>query len=213
MFHTEMDRTHGKVDRSRTDPVKHSSDISRNTLHLNAIGHQNGKQSYEAHECVCALFITTHLLIHTQGQEKPADIIAGYPNEIATLMYTSGSTGLPKGTIVFNKTQNSELSGRSVFLSPLVMVSYMPLAHAMQRSSSYVCLAGGGHTGIFQGVATFFSHSLTHTHSHTAAHSHTRTLKLAHTHSHSHTHLPSLTFSLLPSRSNVFLFSGYHRVV
>jgi len=87
-----------------------------------------------------------------KGKKIPKDIVDSSPDEIRTLMYTSGSTGLPKGTIMSDDLVNHEIAKKWGPYKPLVIIAYMPLAHGMQRNASIHCFANGGRMGIFNDV-------------------------------------------------------------
>lgn len=76
-------------------------------------------------------------------------------NDIYTINYTSGTTGLPKGAIITHKsalsanTTTRVLSGKAQPND--VTLSYLPLAHLMQRLVEHQCFAGGARVGYFRG--------------------------------------------------------------
>lgn len=77
-------------------------------------------------------------------------------DELATIMYTSGSTGHPKGVMIPFKSMIAALSGiADVFQTNGKdrMLSYLPLAHAAERA----ILESGS---LYYGFTVFFAHSL-----------------------------------------------------
>merc|ERR1712072_1329229 len=81
------------------------------------------------------------------------------PTDIATLMYTSGTTGNPKGVIL---TQKALVSGITAVCDKLqavgsdvseddVFFSYLPLAHIFDRMTEELLISKGGSIGYWQG--------------------------------------------------------------
>lgn len=65
-------------------------------------------------------------------------------NEIFTITYTSGSTGRPKGAIKTYEQWNIFISTIYSMPTPLVRLSFMPLAHNTERHHLYLTLTFGG---------------------------------------------------------------------
>ena len=68
-------------------------------------------------------------------------------NDLATLVYTSGTTGKPKGVELThaNLVHNARLGGQLLPLGPGdVSLVYLPLAHVLQRVALYAGLVAGG---------------------------------------------------------------------
>lgn len=69
-----------------------------------------------------------------------------HTNEELTVLYTSGSSGLPKGVVVTSKTFLSDIS-QAIYTIPLVTCSYIPLSHSSDRMKLWNFLANGGRVG------------------------------------------------------------------
>lgn len=81
------------------------------------------------------------------GEDAPApDDEAIRPDAPATIVYTSGSTGFPKGAMLTRANFESQVRGAAM-LFPLapgeVVVSMLPLAHAFERTVVYYYLSAG----------------------------------------------------------------------
>ena len=76
------------------------------------------------------------------------------PDDLATICYTSGTTGAPKGVMLTHKNLISNAAGYAydLQLSPSdCHISYLPLAHIYERVTMLVCLFNGAHVGFYRG--------------------------------------------------------------
>ncbi|KAI9022305.1 hypothetical protein CLU79DRAFT_835433 [Phycomyces nitens] len=90
------------------------------------------------------------------GQETPLPV----PQDIATICYTSGTTGLPKGAILTQANCVASINGVAAAgdvgtFAPIshndVYISYLPLAHVFERTAQGIHVYKGAAIGYYQG--------------------------------------------------------------
>ncbi|OBS76861.1 hypothetical protein A6R68_16685 [Neotoma lepida] len=73
------------------------------------------------------------------------------PSDIAVIMYTSGSTGIPKGVMISHSNIIAAITGMARRIPSLgeedVYIGYLPLAHVLELSAELVCLSHGCRIG------------------------------------------------------------------
>eukprot|EP00026_Physarum_polycephalum_P004682 Phypoly_transcript_04705.p1 GENE.Phypoly_transcript_04705~~Phypoly_transcript_04705.p1 ORF type:complete len:665 (+),score=115.34 Phypoly_transcript_04705:109-2103(+) len=102
------------------------------------------------------LGVSLHIFsdIEDLGLRNPADLHPPKPSDLCTIMYTSGTTGTPKGVLLTQANLVAELAGiESAYKVPpdVSHLSYLPLAHIFERIIMLTCIHKGGHIGFFHG--------------------------------------------------------------
>lgn len=73
------------------------------------------------------------------------------PSDIAVIMYTSGSTGVPKGVMISHCNLIAGITGMAERIPNLgekdTYIGYLPLAHVLELSAELVCLSHGCRIG------------------------------------------------------------------
>jgi len=68
------------------------------------------------------------------------------PDDLASLVYTSGTTGVPKGAMITHRNllfTSESVTGSLLFEPQYVMLLFLPLAHVFARLIVYVCTHNG----------------------------------------------------------------------
>ncbi|KAL6708264.1 medium-chain fatty acid-CoA ligase faa2 [Coniothyrium glycines] len=92
--------------------------------------------------------------VEALGEAQPLPMSPPSPDDIATINYTSGTTGNPKGVVLTHKNAHAGTCASMVLLGGGVsetICSFLPLAHIYQRLGEHGGLAGGSAIGYFHG--------------------------------------------------------------
>eukprot|EP00951_Prasinocladus_malaysianus_P004105 scaffold28990_cov32-Prasinocladus_malaysianus.AAC.4 len=93
------------------------------------------------------------------GKDKLTDPVPPGPDDLCTIMYTSGTTGDPKGVMIKHKNVLAEISALQRYLISVghkqdehdVFLSYLPLAHIFDRVAEEFYLSIGATIGYWRG--------------------------------------------------------------
>jgi long-chain acyl-CoA synthetase len=82
------------------------------------------------------------------GADKPVDPVPPTPDDIACIMYTSGSTGPPKGVILKQRQVIGSLAGIQSIVAPYLgpkdaILTYLPQSHILEFVFENACLYWG----------------------------------------------------------------------
>ncbi|KAF9425607.1 hypothetical protein BGZ76_003151 [Entomortierella beljakovae] len=104
--------------------------------------------------------VLSWLDVERKGQENPVKACHPCADDLATICYTSGTTGIPKGALLTHKNILATVSSlrtlgeKGKFLHNNkndTHISYLPLAHVLERTCQSLMIAGGSRIGFFQG--------------------------------------------------------------
>lgn len=108
---------------------------------------QMGIKSYSWEEYLC------------MGKENPSEIFPPQPLSICTIMYTSGTSGDPKGVVILHETVAAFVRGIDLFMEQFedkmttddVYLSFLPLAHVLDRMIEEYFFRKGASVGYYHG--------------------------------------------------------------
>jgi len=91
------------------------------------------------------------------GKENPADPVPPKPDDLCTIGYTSGTTGVPKGVMLSHRNFIANVAGVLVSQPGIIRqsdisISYLPLAHAFERLLQATLFSQGGSVGFYRGT-------------------------------------------------------------
>ncbi|KAJ9681988.1 hypothetical protein PVL29_018059 [Vitis rotundifolia] len=90
----------------------------------------------------------------SQGHSDLQPFCPPKPEDIATICYTSGTTGTPKGVVLTHGNLIATVAGASLtlkFCPSDIYISYLPLAHIYERANQVMMAYYGVAVGFYQG--------------------------------------------------------------
>ncbi|KAJ9311482.1 hypothetical protein DTO271D3_8282 [Paecilomyces variotii] len=90
--------------------------------------------------------------LRKMGEENPVDAVPPDPEELCCIMYTSGSTGPPKGVSLSHKNVIAAVAGVNAIVGDYIgpkdgLLTYLPQAHILEFMFENLCLFWGGTMG------------------------------------------------------------------
>ncbi|KAL5713917.1 long-chain-fatty-acid--CoA ligase [Ranunculus cassubicifolius] len=90
----------------------------------------------------------------SQGRSNLQPFCPPKPEDTATICYTSGTSGTPKGAVLSHENLVSNVAGTTLsvrFYPSDIIISYLPLAHIYERSNQVMSAYFGVAVGFYQG--------------------------------------------------------------
>ncbi|OIV95005.1 hypothetical protein TanjilG_22202 [Lupinus angustifolius] len=98
--------------------------------------------------------VITYSKLLNQGRSNLQPFRPPKPDDIATICYTSGTTGTPKGAVLTHGSFIANVAGTTIdenFSPADVYISYLPLAHIYERVNQIMLAHFGVAVGFYQG--------------------------------------------------------------
>ena len=107
----------------------------------------------------CGVFVHTFDELMEMGKANPVEAIPPAPEDICCIMYTSGTSGTPKGVVIHHRAIVSGVASAHDMINQTKLgisegdslLSYMPLAHIFDRLLEEFALSVGARIGYWQG--------------------------------------------------------------
>jgi len=131
---------------------------NRYTLDL-IVSMEKPSESVAASAAEAGVKLMTFEGVEAAGKEDLQEFVPPKPEDLHTICFTSGTTGLPKGAMLTHGNLIANLAGvyamgENSFLKMDkndVHISYLPLAHVFERLIAAMIYQVGGSVGFFQG--------------------------------------------------------------
>nr|AIU99507.1 Long-Chain Acyl-CoA Synthetase [Salvia miltiorrhiza] len=98
--------------------------------------------------------LVSYTRLLSQGRSNMHPFCPPRPEDVATICYTSGTTGTPKGVVLSHGNLISSVAGMTLsvkFYSSDIYISYLPLAHIYERANQIMSAYYGVAVGFYQG--------------------------------------------------------------
>ncbi|KAM0966338.1 hypothetical protein ACFX2C_022108 [Malus domestica] len=98
--------------------------------------------------------VVTYSKLLSQGSSSLQPFFPPKPEDVATICYTSGTTGTPKGAVLTHGNLIANVAGTTIaikFYPSDIYISYLPLAHIYERVNQVMTAYFGVAVGFYQG--------------------------------------------------------------
>ncbi|KAH9314265.1 hypothetical protein KI387_022892 [Taxus chinensis] len=98
--------------------------------------------------------VISYLNLQDEGHCNPQPFRSPLPEDVATICYTSGTTGTPKGAVLSHGNLIASVAGSLLSIKMTSMdiyISYLPLAHIYERAITIGMTYSGAAIGFYQG--------------------------------------------------------------
>lgn len=98
--------------------------------------------------------LISYLKLISQGRSNLQPFYPPKPEDVATICYTSGTTGTPKGVVLTHGNFIANAAGfchAVTFYPSDIYISYLPLAHIYERTNQIISVYYGVAIGFYQG--------------------------------------------------------------
>jgi long-chain acyl-CoA synthetase len=132
------------------DPLKEAKDIQH--VIYNTEGEVKQEDIERLKQAHPHLTIQSFEELRKMGEENPVDTLPPKPEDLCCIMYTSGSTGAPKGVLLKHKNVVAAVAGVDAIVGPYLgpgdgLLTYLPLAHILEFVFENAVLYWGGTMG------------------------------------------------------------------
>lgn len=132
------------------EPLKEATDIQH--VIYNTEGEPKQEDIDKLKQAHPHLTIQSFEELRKVGEENPIDTVPPKPEDLCCIMYTSGSTGAPKGVLLKHKNVVAAVAGVDAIVGPYIgpgdgLLTYLPLAHILEFVFENAVLYWGGTMG------------------------------------------------------------------